>query len=158
MAYCVRLADAAGLPTQQTLAWPPGAGCGSTALPAMTRAWIFFDARWEGMGKVWVDGDADLNQCQPPAGTACVTRVVTSPVMVSSVPVALDCDLTGIPSPVLHVADALHSPEVVFSAAQASGGQILLLAVGTGAPDAYEQVVLAVQGDATALRYWAPLG
>jgi hypothetical protein len=158
MAYCVRLAGAAGMPSQQTLAWPPGTGCGSTVLPAMSRAWIFFDARWEGMGKVWVDGGTDVDQCQPPAGSTCVTRVVTSPVMVSIVPVALDCDLTGIPLPVLHVAGALRSPEVVFSAAQVSGGGLLLLAVGTGAPDVYEQVVLAVQGGATALRYWAPLG
>ncbi|HLH71422.1 MAG TPA: hypothetical protein VKY90_20970 [Candidatus Dormibacteraeota bacterium] len=115
----------------------PGPACAVAALPALGgRAWVFFDAWEEGPGAAWVDA-RPTPACAPPTNGGCEQRLSAG--SSTMVQVALDCDLSHLATPLLHLAGA-SARSVLFAAAGDAGASLYLLAVGTGSGG--EEVVL----------------
>jgi hypothetical protein len=105
-ATCLRI-DEVAPSTQGVITLPWGDGCTSSAIASRTRVWLFFSALAGSGMKVWVDNLAvcvtsafGVGKC-PFSATATVTQK------------AIECDLSDLQSPVLHVQNFLSSPAAI---------------------------------------------
>jgi hypothetical protein len=113
-ATCLRL-DEVAPSTLGVITLPWGNGCTSSAIASRSKVWLFFSALASSGMKVWVD---NLAVCVPSAfavgkcpfsATATVSQK------------AIECDLSDLQAPVLHVQNFLSSPAAIRYVSFAGG-------------------------------------
>ncbi|HZV52307.1 MAG TPA: hypothetical protein VFD49_21410 [Candidatus Dormibacteraeota bacterium] len=151
-ASCLRLDGVLQGPGRAPLDRQPNSTCATAVLPALRgRAWVFFAARWQSPGAAWIDA-RPAPACVPPPNGDCEQRLPAgSPALVQ---VALDCDLSGLEPPVLHLTGA-STRSALFAGEGGAGTSLYLLAVGTGS--AGEEVVLTGGDGGLVLRDEEPV-